>query len=108
MKGLSKNQIVKICNNVLKSLEVAKKENKPAYVDLLIKMELSSIEYMELYDIQIEKFIPYFTLENAVIMANAIPDEVDGSLWWVGSKDHFDYDNQILFINFIKSCYENK
>lgn len=105
--NLTNKQIIKICDNVLKELEAAKKNRTIVYVDALIKKEIVKIQYMELYEIQIDKYIEHFTLQNAIIMANATPDEVDGSLWWNGSKEHFDYDNRIEFVNFIKGCYEN-
>jgi hypothetical protein len=108
MKNLSKKQILSICDNVLGSLRAAKKNGTIAYVDGLIKSEIQNIRYCERYEIDITFLIPEFTLQNAIIMANAEPDEVDGSLWWNGTKSYFDYDNRIKFMEFIKECYQNK
>jgi hypothetical protein len=107
MKKLTKKQIVKICENVIKEMTAAKKQGTRVYLESLIKKEIVSLEYKELYEIKIEDYIEYYTLQNAVIMANAVPDEVDGSLWWNGSVEAFDYDNRIEFMNFIKGCYES-
>jgi hypothetical protein len=107
MKELTKKQIIKICDNVIKEMTIAKKQGTRVYLESLIKQEINKIEYMEFYEIHIEKLIEHYTLQNAVIMANATPDEVDGSLWWNGSKESFDYDNRIKFMQFIKGCYEN-
>ena len=108
MKKLSKKQIIAICDNVLKTLKQAQKSKERVYVDLLFKMEISAIEYAELYSINISELIPEFTIQNAIIMANAEPDDVDGSLWWDGTVNHFDYENRIKFIEFIKDCYTVK
>lgn len=107
MEKLTKKQIVNICDNVIKEMTAAKKAGERQYLEILIKREIIAIEYKEAYEIKIEEYINQYTLQNAVIMANATPDEVDGSLWWNGTKDHFDYDNRILFMNFIKNCYDN-
>lgn len=108
MEKLTKKQIVNICENVIKEMNAAKKKGVRQYLEILIKREIVAIEYKELHDINIADYISEYTLQNALIMANADPDVIDGSLWWRGSKDHFDYDNRIAFMNFIKSCYENK
>ena len=108
MKNLSKKQIVAICDNVIKKLKFAQKLGERVYVENLIKMEISSIEYAELHSINISELIPEFTLQNAIIMANAEPDDVDGSLWWDGTVNHFDYENRIKFVEFIKDCYTVK
>lgn len=108
MEKLTAKQIIKICNNIIKKLELAKKNGTRIYLDLEIKKQISEIEYQELHDIKIQDHIVYFTLENATIMANADVNEFDNTLWWNGSEEYFDYDNRILFMNFIKECYENK
>lgn len=108
MKNLSKKQIIAICDNVIKKLKQAQKSNERVYVDLQFKVEISSIEYAELNSINISELIPEFTLQNAIIMANAEPDEVDGSLWWNGTINNFDYENRIKFVEFIKDCYTVK
>ena len=108
MKKLSKKQIVAICDNVLKTIKQAQKSKERVYVDSLFKMEISSIEYAELHSINISELIPEFTLQNAIIIANAEPDDVDGSLWWDGTVNHFDYENRIKFVEFIKECHTVK
>lgn len=108
MKNLSKKQIVAICDNVLKTIKQAQKSKERVYVDSLFKMEISSIEYAELHSINISELITEFTLQNAIIIANAEPDDVDGSLWWDGTVNHFDYENRIKFVEFIKDCYTVK
>ena len=104
---LTNKQIINICDSVIKEMNAAKKTGERQYLDLLINREIVKIEYKELYEIKIEDHIEHFTLENAKIMANAEPNEFDNTLWWDGSKDNFDYDNRILFMEFIKGCYEN-
>lgn len=108
MKTISKKQIIAICDKVSKKLKQAQKSNERVYVDLQFKVEISSIEYAELHSINISELIPEFTLQNAIIMANAEPDEVDGSLWWNGTINNFDYENRIKFVEFIKDCYTVK
>ena len=108
MEKLTKKQVVAICDNVIKKLKQAQKSNERVYVDLQFKVEISSIEYAELHSINISELIPEFTLQNAIIMANAEPDDVDGSLWWNGTINNFDYENRIKFIEFIKDCYTVK
>ena len=108
MEKLTNKQIINICDNVIKEMTAAKKQGQRQYLEILIKREIVKIQYQELHYINIADYIKEYTLQNARIMANAEPDEVDGSLWWNGSVYHFDYDNRILFMNFIKNCYGNQ
>ena len=108
MEKLTNKQIINICDSVIKEMTAAKKTRQRQYLEILIKREIIKIQYHELHDINIADYIKEYTLQNALIMANAEPDEVDGSLWWNGSVYHFDYDNRIQFMQFIKECYQNK
>ena len=101
---MKKEQVIKICNSVIRKLNEAKENHKPLFLCPAIKSETQNIEYRERYEIDIEKEIPEFTLVNAKIMANAEIDVIDGSTWW----GQFDYANRIKFIEWIKECYTSK
>lgn len=108
MEKLTKKQVATICGNVISKIKAAKNSGERVYIENLIKNEVQKISNLERWEIDIEKLIPECTLQNAVIMANAEPDEVDGSLWWNGTKSHFDYQNRIIFMEFLRDCYTNK
>ena len=101
---MKKEQVIKICNSVIRKLNEAKENHKPLFLCPAIKSEIQNIEYRERYEIDIEKEIPEFTLVNAKIMANAEIDVIDGSTWW----GQFDYANRIKFMEWIKECYTSK
>lgn len=102
---LTKKQVVTICDNVIKKLKAAKENNEFIFLDVAIKSEIQQLYNLERWEIDVESFIPQFTKVNAVIMSNAI--EEWNEVWWQGTKDNFDYDNRIRFMQFIKECYQN-
>lgn len=104
MKNLSKKQIVAICDNVIKRVN---NSNTPQYLDVCILTEIQNITKLERYEIDIKKYIPQFTLNNAVMVANAEPDCIDGTLWFNTNKEA-DKVNRITFMEWIKSQYQNK
>jgi len=107
MEKLTKKEIVSICDNVIRKLNAAKKQGDQLFIEVALKSEIQNIRNCERYEIDIQELIPECTLQNATIMANAEPDEVDGSVWWNGTKSNFDYQNRINFMEFIKGCYTN-
>ena len=108
MENLTKKQVATICGNVISKIKAAQSTGERVYVENLIKNEIQKISTLERWEIDIEKLIPECTLINAKIMANSDPDEIDGSLWWNGTKEHFDYENRILFMDFLRDCYTYK
>ena len=105
MEKLTKQQIITICNNVIRKLKKAQSEWEHLYLCSAIKTEIQNIEYCERYEIDIVKLIPEFTKENAVIMAEA-DKECDRGVWWYGKS--FDYENRIKFMQFIIEFQNNK
>ena len=105
MEKLTKQQILTICNNVIRKLKKAQSEGEHLYLCNAIKTEIQNIEYCERYEIDIVKLIPEFTKLNAVIVAEA-DKECDRGVWWYGKS--FDYANRIKFMQFIIECQNNK
>ena len=54
---------------------------------------------------KIPQFIPEFTNENAVEYANAEKVYSSALPWWESYSHGFDYDNRILFLEWLKSQY---
>lgn len=108
MEKLTKQQIITICTNIIRKLKKAESKGEQLFLDVAIKTEIQNLFNLERWEIEIENFIPEFTLQNAKIMCNAEESEFDNSLWWDGSKQSFDYDNRIKFMEFIIECQKNK
>ena len=108
MEKLTKQQILTICTNIIRKLKKAQSEGEQLFLDVAIKTEIQNLFNLERWEIEIENFIPEYTLLNAKIMCNAEESEFDTSMWWNGSKESFDYENRIKFIQFIIECQNNK
>ena len=105
MKKLTKQQIIEICSKVKSRLKQAQKSGERLFLDVAFRSEIQSyFKKLERWEIDIEDFIPDFTLLNATIMCNAEPSEIDNSMWWNGTEENFDYTNRIAFLNFIIEC----
>ena len=67
MEKLTKKEVVTICDNVIKRVN---NSNTPQYLDVCTLTEIQNITKLERYEIDIKKYIPQFTLNNAVMVVS--------------------------------------
>lgn len=104
---LTPKQVISVCNSVIRQL---KKETHRMYLCvLLIEAIDKRLPKNNLRIPPIDQYIPEFTLENAILHANANKRISRFLAWWISeSENEFNFKDRIKFMEWIKSEYVKK
>ena len=105
MEKLTNEQIVQICDNVIKELKEAKKRNTKIYLCVQTKLQISRLLNIQYAEIRIiRNYIPLFMYKNAKKYVNA---KIINDVWWDDNNGFFNYSDRIKFMQWIKEQYQN-
>lgn len=100
-------QVISVCNSVIRQL---KKETRRMFLCVLIAEAIvKRLPKNNLRISPITSYIPEFTLENAILHANADKRVSKSLAWWLTeNNEEFNFKDRIKFIKWIKKEYQKK
>lgn len=104
---LTNKQVISVCNSVIRQL---KKETHRMFLCVLITEAIAErLQKNNFRIFPINYYIPEFTLENAILHANANKRISKFLAWWLmENNEEFNFKDRIKFIEWIKKEYQKK